>query len=163
EPPHWNVMARKPRQPDDFIVTKPMYRHIFGVGLSFYLLLVGILKFFMSSDGMISDKELTIFFTIFVMLQVWNLFNARALGLNKTTIKDVISNKSFVLIFFAIIIGQFLIVHFGGKMFRTEPLDLQTWLSIIFGTSLVLWIGELFRWLFATPQKEDLFESSPFE
>jgi len=163
EPPHWKVMARKPRQPDDFIVTKPMYKHIFGVGLSFYLLLVGILKFFMSSDGMISDKELTIFFTIFVMLQVWNLFNARALGLNKTTIKDVISNKSFVLIFFAIIIGQFLIVHFGGKMFRTEPLDLQTWLSIIFGTSLVLWVGELFRWLFATPQKEDLFESSPFE
>lgn len=163
EPPHWNVMARKPRQPDDFIVTKPMYKHIFGVGLSFYLLLVGILKFFMSSDGMISDKELTIFFTIFVMLQVWNLFNARALGLNKTTIKGVISNKSFVLIFFAIIIGQFLIVHFGGKMFRTEPLDLQTWLSIIFGTSLVLWVGELFRWLFATPQKEDLFESSPFE
>ncbi|MDD3001577.1 MAG: calcium-translocating P-type ATPase, PMCA-type [Candidatus Riflebacteria bacterium] len=163
EPPHWKVMARKPRHPDDFIVTKPMCKHIFGVGLSFYLLLVGILKYFMSSDGIISDIELTIFFTIFVMLQVWNMFNARALGLNKTTIKDVVSNKSFVFIFLAIIIGQFLIVHFGGKMFRTVPLDLQTWLLIILGTSLVLWIGELSRWLSATPQKEDLFENSPFE
>ena len=144
EPPHWKVMGRNPRRPEDFIVSRPMYMHIFGVGAVFYLILIGLLRYF-QLDGDVSVRELSIFFTVFVMLQVWNMFNARALGLKKSAFNRITENKGFIFILPTIVLGQFLIVQYGKSMFRTEPLDLATWLIIIASTSLVLWIGEFFR------------------
>lgn len=162
EPPHWKVMASPPRKPDDFIVTKSMYMHIFGVGFLFYVLLFGFLKYF-QQDGRVDLNELSVFFTTFVMLQVWNMFNARALGLGHSAFRGILDNRGFMAILPAIILGQFLIVQYGSTMFRTEPLPLVTWLTIIIGTSVVLWAGELFRFVYADKGSELVEDLDPFE
>ncbi len=144
EPPHWKVMSRPPRRAEDFIVSRPMYLHIFGVGAAFYVALIALLKYF-QHDGVVSVRELSIFFTVFVMLQVWNMFNARALGLNKSAFSRLGENRGFILILPTILVVQYLIVQYGRTMFRTEPLDTFTWLVIVAVTSVVLWAGEIFR------------------
>jgi Ca2+-transporting ATPase len=96
-------------------------------------------------NGNVDTYELTLFFTTFVMLQFWNLFNARCLGQSHSAFHGLLGNKSFLLIATAIIIGQIIFVHFGGAMFRTVPLSINEWLIITGGTSLVLWAGEIKR------------------
>ena len=122
-----------------------MQRMIFGVGLAFACVLMGMLLYF-EGDGM-TVRELTIFFTFFVMLQFWNLFNARVFGTTDSAFKGLSKSYGMEFIVLAILVGQFLIVQFGGTVFRTEPLDGQTWLLIIAFSSLVLWVGELVRWV----------------
>ena len=92
-------------------------------------------------------RNLTIFFTFFVMLQFWNLFNARVFGTTQSAFKGISKSYGMEFIVLAILVGQFLIVQFGGSVFRTTPLDWQTWVAIIGTSSLVLWIGELFRFI----------------
>lgn len=143
EPPHWSVMNRPPRHPKAFIVTPSMAKNIFGVGIVFVVILVGFL-FYLKRDGL-TPYELSYFFAFFVMLQFWNLFNARMLGQNTSALAGVFENKSFLSIAIAIFIGQILLTQFGGEIFRTVPLSLQDWLVIIGSTSLVLWVGEIIR------------------
>ncbi|NLI79564.1 MAG: calcium-translocating P-type ATPase, PMCA-type [Candidatus Riflebacteria bacterium] len=145
EPPHWKVMTRPPRNPEEFIVTPVMARSIFGVGGLFFLFLAWYLHV-VQADG-ITVRELSVFFSVFVMLQFWNLFNARCLGLNTSAFKGLRRNRGFLVIAPTIFVVQILIVQFGQEMFRTTPLSLEDWVAIIGGTSLVLWVGELVRWL----------------
>ncbi|OQA05107.1 MAG: Calcium-transporting ATPase [bacterium ADurb.Bin374] len=144
EPPHRSVMKHPPRHADDFIVTPGMARRIFGVGASFLAVLLSLLVF-LQNDG-ITPRELTVFFTIFIMLQFWNLFNARCLGLTQSAFKGLYNNRGFVFIAGAIFIGQVLIVQFGGSVFRTVPLSFADWVMILIATSPVLLVGELLRW-----------------
>jgi Ca2+-transporting ATPase len=143
EPPHRDVLNRPPRSPQDFIVTKPMANNIFSVAAVFLVVLIALLRY-IQRDG-VTDYELSVFFTVFVMLQFWNMFNARCLGMNSSALAGFWHNRGFVLIAAAIFLGQVAIVQFGGSVFRTEPLTLRDWLIITAATSLVLWIGELFR------------------
>ena len=144
-PPSESVMKEKPRKPTDFIITQSMQRMIFGVGLAFACVLMGMLLYF-EENGM-TVRELTIFFTFFVMLQFWNLFNARVFGTTDSAFKGISKSYGMEFIVLAILVGQFLIVQFGGAVFRTVPLDGQTWLLIIASSSLVLWLGEGIRWI----------------
>jgi Ca2+-transporting ATPase len=146
EPAHWEVMRRKPRKPGDFIITAGMARRILGLGVSFIVLLVGFL-FLIQNDGLVTDYELSAFYATFIMLQFWNLFNARVLGRNVSAFKGILENRAFLYIAAAILIGTILIVQFGGSIFRTVPLALTDWLLILLGTSLVLVLGEAMRYL----------------
>ena len=149
--PSMDVMNEKPRKRTDFIITPAMRNNIFGVGLAFLVILMGMLVYFkglpdgLQPDGEMNVHYLTIFFTVFVMLQFWNLFNASVFGTNHSIFKDAGHALGMLSVALIILVGQFIIVTFGGKVFRTEPLDGQTWLLIIAGTSLVLWIGEIGR------------------
>lgn len=145
EPPHWSVMNRPPRNPQDFIVTKIMAIRIFSTAALFLVFLVGFLLV-IQRDGAVTIRELSIFFSLFVLLQFWNLFNARCLGTHQSAFKNLKDNKNFLVIATIIVVAQVLIVQGGGKFFRTEPLTLIEWVYIIGGTSCVLWIGELWRW-----------------
>ena len=100
-----------------------------------------------SGTAGIDIHELTIFFTVFVMLQLWNLFNAKSFGSNHSAFHRIYADRGMLLVLLLILVGQWLIVSFGGKMFRTVPLTWQEWGMIIAVTSLVLWIGELYRLL----------------
>ncbi|MGF1935053.1 MAG: calcium-translocating P-type ATPase, PMCA-type [Nostoc sp. ChiQUE02] len=144
EPPHRSVMQRPPRNPEAFIVTKPMAQNIFTTGFAFLMFLIVFLQY-IRKDGNISTYELSVFFAVFVMLQFWNLFNARCLGLKQSAFKGLSNNKGFVAIAITILVGQILIIQFGGSVFRTVPLSFTDWISVIAGTSIVLWIGELWR------------------
>ena len=147
-PPSASVMQEKPRKRTDFIISKAMQLNIFGVGLLFASVLMGMLIYFETADGTpLTVRELTIFFTFFVMLQFWNLFNARVFGTTDSAFKGITKSYGMELIVLAILGGQFLIVQWGGAVFRTEPLDALTWCWIVGSTSLVLWVGELIRWV----------------
>lgn len=143
-PPSHEVMREKPRKQTDFIITKPIAWAICSVGIIFFAALLAMLIWFVPECG---DKlqGLTIFFTVFVMLQWWNLFNAKALGSNHSAFHGFLADKGLLLVLVIILAGQWIIVTFGGRMFRVEPLDLQTWLQIIVFTSPVMIIGELMR------------------
>lgn len=147
-PPSKDVMKEKPRKQTDFILTKPMQWNILICGLTFFIAMFALLiydEWKFCED--VPVHELTIFFTTFVMMQLWNLFNAKALGTKYSSFHGLWKDKGLLLVLLIVIIGQWLIVTFGGKMFRTVPLSFSDWLIIIVSTSIVLWIGELWRWI----------------
>ncbi|MFP4557409.1 MAG: calcium-translocating P-type ATPase, PMCA-type [Bacteroidales bacterium] len=146
EPPHGDVMNRKPRRASSFIITKPMRKAILFTALVFFVVLMFFL-YYLNRNSQISVYELTIFFNVFVLMQFWNMFNARAMSTGKSAFNGLIQNKGFVLISILILLVQFIIVQFGGTFFRTTPLSAIDWIKIILSTSVVLWIGELIRWM----------------
>jgi Ca2+-transporting ATPase len=140
-----------------------MYKHIFGVGALFFVFLIGLLKYY-QADGAVTDYELSMFFSIFVMLQVWNMFNARALGFRHSALKGLTGNHGFMVILPAIIVIQFLIVQFGRTMFRTQALAMNDWLLIIVATSIVLWAGEAYRMYLGIREKSaEIPDRCPFD
>ena len=143
--PSMDVMNEKPRKRTDFIISPAMRNNIFGVGAGFLFVLMGLLAFFKNMPGGMDVHHLTVFFTIFVMLQFWNLFNASVFGTNHSIFKDAGHAMGMLGVALIILVGQFIIVTFGGKVFRTEPLPALEWAYIIAGTSVVLWIGEIWR------------------
>lgn len=143
--PSMDVMNEKPRKCTDFIISPAMRNNIFGVGAGFLIVLMGLLAFFKNMPGGMDVHHLTVFFTIFVMLQFWNLFNASVFGTNHSIFKDAGHAMGMLGVALIILVGQFIIVTFGGKVFRTEPLPALEWAYIIAGTSVVLWIGEIWR------------------
>lgn len=167
-PPTERVMKDKLRKTTDFIITKSMAHAICSVGLGFVLVLFGLLQYFKHMDITsltqfnlsdffsnifnftsnpegLSPYELSLFFTIFVMLQFWNMFNAKAFYTKKSAFKDMTKSKGFLLIAFIILIGQIIIVTIGGQMFNVVPLKPMDWLLMIASTSIVLWVGEIMR------------------
>lgn len=143
--PSMDVMNEKPRKRTDFIISPAMRNNIFGVGAGFLIVLMGLLACFKNMPGGMDVHHLTVFFTIFVMLQFWNLFNASVFGTNHSIFKDAGHAMGMLGVALIILVGQFIIVTFGGKVFRTEPLPALEWAYIIAGTSVVLWIGEIWR------------------
>ncbi|WP_017303918.1 calcium-translocating P-type ATPase, PMCA-type [Spirulina subsalsa] len=144
EPPHDSVLDYPPRPRDAFIISGKMGRNICISGVIFLLFLVGFLRY-LQRDHLMTDYELSIFFAVFVMLQFWNLFNARCLGLKQSAFHKLSENWSFVAIATTILVGQVVIIQFGGEVFRTVPLSLEDWSWIIGGTSVILWSGEIWR------------------
>lgn len=152
-PPSESVMREKPRKSTDFIITRSMRYYILGVGFVFLALLMGMLFWFDNEEGGMTTYRLTVFFTFFVMLQFWNLFNARVFGTSDSAFKGISRSYGMELIILAILGGQILIVQFGGAVFRTVPLDFMTWMAIVVSTSFVLWVGELVRLVRRLTQK----------
>ena len=144
-PPSEDVMQEKPRKSTDFIITRPMWWNIIGVGVIFLVVLMGMLWYYNHIPGGMTTYDLTVFFTFFVMLQFWNLFNARVFGTNHSAFSQLSKSYGMELIVLAIIVGQVLIVQYGGAVFRTVPLDGMTWLQIVALSSCVLWVGEIYR------------------
>ena len=157
-PPDETVMKEKPRRNKDFIITPPMRNNILFVGLSFVVILLGMLYCFSDMSNIntifshvsgsaeqLKAYSLSFFFTVFVMLQFWNMFNAKAFRTGRSAFSNMGQSKGFISVALVILIGQILIVEFGGEVFRTVPLQLRDWIIIIAGTSPVLWIGEIVR------------------
>ena len=117
---------------------------IFGVGALFVLILLGLLIHFHASDGL-SSHDLAWFFSFFVLLQFWNMFNAKAFMEGRSAFAGLGQCKSFLFVAAVIIVGQYLIVSFGGEMFSVVPLSMKDWAVIIGSSSVVLWAGELWR------------------
>ena len=128
-PPSREVMEEKPRASDAFIITRPMMRGILVIGGLFFAGTFALLWYFEQGAGM-DDIKLTVFFTIFVMLQWWNLFNARMLGSCHSAFRRIWACRGFLFVLLIVVVGQWLIVTFGGRLFRTVPLPWQTWASI---------------------------------
>lgn len=161
-PPSEKVMQDKPRNRKAFIISRDMWKSILGVGLTFFVILFALLYLFWHVDiRQLTDllhcttgghhhlgaPELSLYFTIFVMLQFWNMFNARAFKTGRCAITNLKHCESFKFIILLIFVGQILIVELGGKMFSVRPLTVSDWMIIIVSTSLVLWIGEIGRWI----------------
>ena len=144
-PPSEDVMQEKPRKSTDFIITRPMWWNIIGVGIVFLVVLMGMLWYYNHTPEGMTTHDLTVFFTFFVMLQFWNLFNARVFGTNHSAFNHLNKSYGMELIVLAIIVGQVIIVQYGGAVFRTVPLDWVTWLQIVGLSSCVLWVGEIYR------------------
>lgn len=146
-PPSAEVMADKPRRLSDFIITKGMARGIIGIGLCFFAALFAMLVVYKNSESGIGRMEQTIFFTSFVMLQFWNLFNAKAFASSHSSFHAMRHDGGLLAVLLLVLAGQWLIVTFGGDMFRTCPLPASVWMKIVLATSMVLWLGELYRLL----------------
>lgn len=158
-PPSKSVMQKKPRGREDFIITSSMWKFIISIGVIFFFILLGFLYYFQhtnltsltqlwsipfGSNNGLSEYELSLFFTIFVFLQFWNLFNAKAFSTGKSALHFK-NCGSFLLIVTLILGGQILIVELGRNFFNVTPLKFLDWIIIIGCTSIVLWIGELIR------------------
>ena len=172
-PPDKSVLKDKPRSRTAFIITKDMGRRIFGVGLLFVAVLFGFIQYFMHFGvdslsefslrdyfssyfnfhhvgGNFTPKELSLLFTIFVFMQFWNIFNAKAYHTMDSAFKGLFDKdirRGFGITILIIALGQVLIITFGGEMFSVVPLPFDEWVRIIIGTSLILWLGEIERWV----------------
>ncbi len=149
EPPHPGVLDRPPRNPAGFIVTRPMARFIFGVGGLFLALLIGMILWLRGIGELPAGDDAsrggTLVFNAFVLLQFWNLFNAKGWGRRGSVLPTLGNNPSFLIVAGAILIGQVVLVQFGGSVFRTVPLDFADWAIVLAATSSVFWIGEAWR------------------
>lgn len=158
-PPSKDVMRDKPRNRKSFIINPAMTRLIIGVGCLFFVILLTLLYMLEhapiqsmtdfltwknTGHHELTNHELSIFFTLFVMIQFWNMFNARAFATGRSAF-HLKGCKGFGVITLLIFVGQIIIVQCGGRMFNVSPLSLSDWLIIVTSTSVVLWIGELFR------------------
>ena len=172
-PPDHSVLKDKPRARDAFIITKEMKHRIFGVGLVFVAILFGFIQYFKHCHvetladfslidyfvnyfnfshvaGNFTPKELSLLFTIFVFMQFWNIFNAKAFHTNESAFKGLLDKdlrRGFGFTLLIIFVGQVLIVNFGGEMFNVVPLPLGDWVRIVASTSIILWVGEISRWV----------------
>lgn len=172
-PPDTNVLNDKPRSRKAFIIDKYMRWRIFGVGMFFVAVLFGFIQYFKHCHvdsltdfsivdyivnyfnfshvkGNFTPKELSLLFTIFVFMQFWNIFNAKAYHTNDSALKGLFKKelrRGFDFTLLIIFVGQILIVNFGGEMFNVVPLTFGEWVRIIAGTSLILWVGEIERWV----------------
>ena len=145
-PPSHEVMKDKPRKASDFIINKSIGFGILFCGIVFFLVMFALLVYCeRRGKGGVDVHELTMFFTTFVMIQFWNLFNAKALMSHHTAFRHFLKDKGMILVLVLVLVGQWIIVTFGGEMFRTTPLSLHEWLLIVGSTSVVLWAGELWR------------------
>lgn len=145
-PPSHEVMKDKPRKASDFIINKSIGFGILFCGIVFFLVMFALLVYCeRRGKGGVDVHELSMFFTTFVMIQFWNLFNAKALMSHHTAFRHFLKDKGMILVLVLVLVGQWIIVTFGGEMFRTTPLSLHEWLLIIGSTSVVLWAGELWR------------------
>ena len=161
-PPNESVMRSKPRDRSAFIINKSMKWNILSIGLLFTFILLAFYYLFENYDVVslfalvdtdialqeqsgLSAYEISLFFTIFVMLQFWNMFNARAIATGHSAFHEISSCRGFVSIVALIFFGQILIVELGGSMFNVVSLSISDWLITVGATSLVLWIGEFVR------------------
>ncbi len=152
-------MNQKPRPRSAFIITRAMWINIIGVGLLFFFALFGLLIYFENTEiasltqifrvpfvGFhdLDTYELSLFFTFFVFLQFWNMFNARAFASHGSAL-NLRGCGEFLLIALLICLGQWVIIEFGGAFFGVEPIKITDWIIIICSTSVVLWVGEIYR------------------
>jgi Ca2+-transporting ATPase len=166
-PPNEKVMQRKPRKVTEHIISKKMVVGILGTGVAFLAILFGLLQYFKHDDvdsltqlsaykffacyfdfsrgNGLSPYELSLFFTIFVLLQFWNMFNAKAFGSGRSAFFELRRSSGFVAVALIIMVGQFIIVSVGGAMFNVVPLHPTDWGIIAGATSLTLWVGEVVR------------------
>lgn len=160
-PPSKRVMKDKPRSRKAFILTGPISRNIIIVGGLMFVFLLGLLYIFEhysvsnltelfsfipqpTGQAALTPYELALFFTIFVFLQFWNMFNARAYATGRSALHFK-GCSGFVTIALLIFVGQIIIVEFGREFFSVRPLEFIDWAIIVGGTSVVLWIGEIVR------------------
>jgi Ca2+-transporting ATPase len=143
-PPNKEVMKKKPRNNDAFIINPEMRKSIFTFGISFVIILLILLMIY-SKGGSFSRYDLTKYFTFFVLLQFWNLFNAKSFLSDKSAFSNIKRSYGFLIIAAIILVGQFLIVQFGGDVFRTTPLGFKDWFILLSSTSIVLWAVEIKR------------------
>ena len=170
-PPNERVMYDQPRSREANIISRPMAQRIFGVGLFFVLILFGLVQYFKHSEisavsqlnlvdfckaffnfhkgNGLSAYELSLFFTFFVLLQFWNMFNAKAFMTGRSAFSELGKSRGFLAIALVILFGQWVIVTFGGAMFNVTPLTFVDWGIILGTTSFVLWIGEIARMISA--------------
>ena len=162
-PPSESVMNDKPRDRNAFILNKAMYQNILGVGGFFFVLLLVLLYVFEhsnitqltdllnvqlgASDGL-TPYELTLFFTIFVMTHFFYLFCARAFETGKSALHFK-GCKGLLIIATIILAGQIAMVEIPGlqNFFNVTGLKFEDWVIIIVGSSLVLWIREIWSLL----------------
>ncbi len=168
-PPTKTVMAEKPRSVNERIL-KGMGAGILCVGGIFTVILLGLCIYFQHTeincltdifDGTavwgpntgFNEYELGLFFTIFVMLQFWNLFNAKAFMTSDSAFKGISwkNTKWFIVIALVIFVGQVLMTECPGlqEMFNVAEGGVKfiDWVIITVATSFVLWIGEALRLL----------------
>ena len=160
-PPSESVMKDKPRDRNAFILNKQMIWNILGVGGFFFVMLLGLLYIFQHSDvqqltdlltlqlgekGHVTTYELTLLFTIFVMTHFFYLFNARAFETGRSALHFK-GCGGLITIVIIILVGQVAMVEIPGiqQFFNVCGLSLQDWILIIIGSSLVLWVRELWH------------------
>lgn len=168
-PPSLDVMRNKPRKSSDFIITRQMTYFIIGVGLLFVAVLFGVMQYLHHTDleclsdfnlsqyfacyfdfkfdknHFIDIPELTMFFTFFVALQFWNLFNAKSFMTGHSAFHAIRESKVFFFTLSLILVGQILIVYFGGSMFNVAPIRFFDFVMIFAVASLVWIAGECVR------------------
>ena len=144
-PPDPEVMRDKPRPRNEFIITPAMARTIFTCGTVFVTILLGMLFWWHAAEGVVSLEHLTIFFSVFVFLQFWNMFNAKGFETRRSVFRNLRGNRTFFLVLLLIAAGQVAIVEVGGEVFRTTPLSFEQWAEVIGYTSLIAVAGDAIR------------------
>ena len=144
-PPRREVMDEPPRPRDEFIITPAMARTIFTCGITFVAVLLGMLFYWETACGTVTVRQLTVFFTTFVFLQFWNMFNAKGFETRESVFACIRGCREFFGILLCIAVGQVLIVQFGGEVFRVVPLGWRDWCWIVGMTSLIAIFGEIVR------------------
>ena len=157
-PPNSVLMKHKPRDSRASIITATMMKFILISGTLFAILMIGLYYHYVSEanggrvfargvNPNINTYEMSVFFSVFVFLQFWNMLNARAFATGKWAFNNMEDSKVFWAVALVIFVGQIVLVQFFSALFNCQPLDFNTWLWIVLGTSPVFLIGQVVAWV----------------
>ena len=154
EDPTDALLDRKPYSRDASILTPMMLLNIFSQSIFQIIVLTVIIFYGDYIFGVPSDRELehftwnnvngyhfTIFFNIFVYMQVFNSINARKLQKNEYNVfTGIMGNWLYLLIQGIIIVGQIILVTFGGRAVRTHALSVtQHFHCLLIASMTLVW------------------------
>jgi P-type Ca2+ transporter type 2C len=151
EPPDENLLNQKPPKRDFALITKSMWYMIIGMGLYTFIALMFLYHWNFLGEGPPQQREhLSVIFTTFVFIQVFNEINARSIDGIKNPFSGLLQSRGFLSILVLIIIIQILLTQFGGRLFQTYPLSLLTWVKIIGFSLTSLLAGSFIRFIIKT-------------
>jgi len=159
EPPRPGLMRQKPKRRDESILSPAMRSTILTTAAFFVVVMLTLLLgmkagWFAEGSGPnperwdfgpLNIRQVSLFFTVYVIFQVWNMINCRSLTSERSGFRGLFRNAVFLSIMSAIVIGQFLIVNLGGRVFSVERLFAPDWLIVVVATTSVLVFAEVTR------------------
>ena len=143
EPADERVLKDRPRDRNEFIINRPLATAIFGFGGFIWLLCTVILWGMEHGMPLVAGIDRTVFFAGYMVLNWWNLFNARVIGKGMSVFSGLGRNPKFIGVAALVLIATIFIVQVGGEVFQTHPLSTRTWLQILLITSPVLIVREV--------------------
>jgi len=167
EEPRKGLLHQKPKMRSESIITKTMAWEIVSTAFFFVIamltLLLGMKNYGWFAGGMpppypewefspLNAHQVSIFFTTYVVFQVWNIINCRSLSAYESGLKGVFTNPTFLAVMLLILLGQIIIIQAGGSIFKVQPLGLLDWLIILAATSIVIIKAEVFRFFRRIPK-----------
>ncbi|MCF0248104.1 MAG: cation transporting ATPase C-terminal domain-containing protein, partial [Synergistes sp.] len=151
-PNHGDLMKRSPTKRNENIITRPLLLKIILMGT--YVSILFLCQYLFNYLGAAPKEKLTVLFTMFVLMQLFNSFNCRELH-SESILKNLLSNKIMLCVVGTTFVLQVIFIQFAGAFFGTVPLPLNMWLKLFALSFTVIIVSESVKFVMRAMQRRE--------